>query len=168
MTFRLSAFSKVGVEEPTLFLDSDMICLAPFDPERLLNGAPVAVCGRDFDRNRFFKFQTKQMNMMEHAGKTVAEVYPYLACATLVKNVHFWADCHAECLKLHPQYHNWYGDQEAIRNVISKGRYQFSEIRESIYACLPEQRLPNVKLLHFKGAARKPAMLDYAKRFGLL
>ena len=27
------------------------------------------------------------MNMMEHAGKTVAEVYPYLACATLVKNV---------------------------------------------------------------------------------
>ena len=57
MTFRLSAFSKVGVEEPTLFLNSDMICLAPFDPERLLNGAPVAVCGRDLVQIAFSNFR---------------------------------------------------------------------------------------------------------------
>jgi regulation of enolase protein 1 (concanavalin A-like superfamily) len=93
---------------------------------------------------------------------------PNLACATVVCDVPFWADCNNELQTLHPQYHAWYGDQEAIRNVVHTNRYPTAQMRESIYACLPERAGREVKFIHFKGPKRKIAMIDYAQRQGLL
>jgi hypothetical protein len=168
MALRMAAFSTVSVDRPTLFLDTDMICVGEIHAQKILGDAKVAVCAREFDKDAPFNIRFPSgMNMIEHAGKSIGAVYPYLACTTAVYGAQFWAACNDELKNLHPQYHAWYGDQEAIRNLVHANRYSTVEVRESIYACLPERIGRDVKLIHFKGPKRKAAMLDYARRQGL-
>ena len=51
------------------------------------------------------------------------------------------------------KFHYWYGDQEAIRNIVNSGRYQVTDLPESLYACLPEYETPAVApvISHYKG-----------------
>ena len=170
MTFRLGSFAALNRRDPAIYVDADMLCVQSLDPATILAGCDVAVCGREYGLSILINPEFRGMDFSEHGDKTFGQVYPYVACATISADGLFWADCLANLNALHPKFHRWYGDQEAIRNVVNSGRYRFTVLPESIYGFLPGEafgRMPP-RLLHFKGNDRKPAMFDYAKRLGLI
>lgn len=166
MLFRMRCFAALPVEEPTWFLDTDMLCnraLALDGPD-----TGVAVCRREFHCNAPFNTRQNGVDMTEYEGRTLGSLYPYVGCATYVHRTRFWADCQADMEALDPKFHNWYGDQEALRNVVGSGRYQVSMLPESQYACLPEYAPSDdvPYIFHYKGS-RKAAMFQRAAAEGL-
>jgi hypothetical protein len=167
MLLRMRGFAAVPVDEPTWFFDTDMLCVRPLKlvvPDII--GA--AVCQREFGRDAIFNHQFGGMDLREYAGRTLGSIYPYVACATYVHGSEFWRDGLAELETLDPKFHRWYGDQEAIRNLVTSGRQQVQMLPESLYACLPENAslLPPF-IFHYKGQ-RKPLMLQRAAQDGLI
>ena len=171
MTFRLTCFSRLQIDAPTIFLDTDMLCLQKLDFSAILQDNDIAVCHRQFSTKSFFNIASESFPLPEYADKTLGQAWPYIPCATVTRSSDLWNDCLQNLLQLHPKFHRWYGDQEAIRNVVTSKKYKMAILLESIYACLPEVQPfygNDVKLLHFKGPDRKSMIIDYAKRTGLL
>jgi hypothetical protein len=168
MLFRMRCFAAFPTTGPTWFLDTDMICNRPLD---FAVGAQtsVAVCRRDFDRDAVFNHRFRGMDFSEYEGRTLGSLYPYVGCATMLNDSNFWMDCLANMEALPAKFHHWYGDQEAIRNIVASGRYEVADLPEQLYACLPEYETPAVlpMISHYKGR-RKPLMLERAARDGLL
>lgn len=170
MTYRLKSFVDLGLHEPATYLDTDILLTSIFNSEAILGQSDVAVCRRTFGIDLLWDTSYKGMNLSEYRGKTLGEVYPYLACFNITSSSHFWDLCYKELLSLDPKFHYWFGDQEAIRNVLSSGACSFIEIPEFHVSCLPEyfhsSRLPIA--VHFKGPERKDFMLAAARQMGLL
>lgn len=167
MTFRLACFAALEQPAAALYLDTDMLCVGPLQPQALLGDCEVAVCSREFDRTAPFNTRFGGLDLTEYTGKTLGEVYPYIACATITRGAAFWVDCLANLSSLPQKFSRWYGDQEAIRNVVNLGKYRATHLPESVYGCLPERLSGDAaapRLLHFKGAARKQLMFEYARR----
>ena len=171
MTFRLRCFAELGLTEPALYLDTDMMLLRPVRVDELLDDCDAALCRREFERDTHINPAFKDMNLSEYAGKTLGEVYPYIACATMTKTWRFWEECSINLKSLDAKFHYWYGDQEAIRNVANSGIYKTKDLPESIYGCLPEMLRTVASrpcLVHFKGPSRKALMIDCGRRLGLI
>lgn len=150
MEYRIRIFAELGLEEPAMYLDDDMIVKDEIQPRLLLGDRDVLLCERSFDRDKTFNTQMKGIDFSEHEGKTVYEVYPYLACATVTKDCKFWKELLHIMDRIHPKYRKWYGDQECMR--IYAKMFPFGTLPESEYACLPEYvfgRKP--KIIHYKG-----------------
>lgn len=172
MISRLRAFAGLNLKMGAAYIDTDMVFLGDVDPEVLLQGAQVSVCRRTFNRDVKVNVNPHpNLDISEYTGMTWDEVYPYVACFTVTEDSGFWSACVEELEKTHDKFHFWFGDQEAIRNVIKRNAFEFSELPECIYACLPEKlqkQTENVKVLHFKGAQRKKMMVDFAVKHGLV
>jgi hypothetical protein len=166
MLFRMRCFASLPAEAPTWFLDTDMLCVRPLAPPP--DCGRVAVCQREFGRDNLFNHRFRGMDMSEYAGRTLGSVYPFVGCATYVDGSDFWRVCLAEMEALDPKFHNWYGDQEAIRNVVASGREAVSMLPESLYACLPEHERAGSEpyVFHYKGG-RKALMQERAAAEGL-
>jgi len=156
MRYRLEIYSRLGLTEPAMYLDDDMLVHAEIQPELLLGDKDVMLCERSFDREFIFNTSIKGLDFKEHTGKTMAEVYPYLACATVTRNHRFWGELLQIMDHIHPKYSKWYGDQEAMR-IWSLMNKDFGTLKESEYACLPEYKKGQPKIMHYKGF-RKEAM----------
>ena len=167
MLFRMRCFSELPIGAPTWFLDTDMLCNRPLEIQA---DPPMAsVCMREFDRDVIFNHRFRGMDMSEYRGRTLGSIYPYVGCTTRLEQPGFWTDCLAAMEKLDPKYHNWYGDQEAIRNVVANSSYPVGMLPESLYACLPEHETGAITpfIMHYKGL-RKMKMLERAVREGLM
>jgi hypothetical protein len=90
----------------------------------------------------------------------IIDVYPILACFSITKSNLFWTKCFENLLQIDKKYHKWYGDQEAIKNILELKVFKYNLLKESQVACLPEyfQRNDLPICLHFKGAKRKALM----------
>lgn len=159
MTFRLKAFSELRLQEPAIYLDTDMLVLAKLEPQDILGEADVACCERSFGRNTLLNTSFRGMDLSEYKNKTFGEVYPILAAFTVTQTFDFWAVCAERLLTMDGKFHYWYGDQEAMRDVVRTNRFKMRLIPEATFACLPEfAQGTSPKLLHFKGAQRKDWM----------
>jgi hypothetical protein len=83
----------------------------------------------------------------------------------------FWCRCLEEFLRLPAKFQHWFGDQEALRNVVNARRDAIRWLPESIYACFADlepkrEHATRIKLCHFKGPGRKQMLLDCAKMIG--
>ena len=105
MTFRLWCFSSLDITIPTLFLDTDMLCVGSVDPAQAIQDADVAVCAREFGCQDIINTSFREMDLSEYSGKTFGEVYPYVACATVTRSSKFWKDCLQNLRQLHPKFH---------------------------------------------------------------
>jgi hypothetical protein len=171
MTFRLRCFAGLTISEPTLFLDTDMVCTDRIDAAAELGGHDVAVCVREFNKDMLLDPRAMDLDLHEYEGRTLNEVYPYLACAVIAKNPEFWSLCLSNLMSLPDKFHRWFGDQEAMRNVIADSDWSVGRLRESLYACLPHavnDPTHRPKLFHFKGPMRKQWMIDGAREAGWL
>jgi hypothetical protein len=171
MTFRLRSFAGLPVNEPTLFLDTDMVCTDRIDAAGELREHDVAVCVREFNKDMPLDPRAMNLDLREYEGRTLDEVYPYLACAVIAKSPEFWSLCLDNLMGLPDKFHLWFGDQEAMRNVIATAGWSVGRLRESLYACLPDainDPAHRPKLLHFKGPMRKQWMIDGAREAGWL
>jgi hypothetical protein len=158
MRFRLQAFHKLGLEEPAIYLDTDMLCLKNIDARALLSDFDVKLCLRSFHREAVM--HDKPINgvrLTDHVGKTFFETFPYVACFTITKNAEFWGACCNEIDKLDEKYLKWFGDQEAMRNVVDQNLFKFGFLDESYVACLPENYRDHKEaaFTHFKGHRKR-------------
>ena len=171
MTFRLRCFAGLSFNAPMLFLDTDMVCADRIDATDDLAEHDVAVCMRDYNKDMLIDPGAMGVDLREYAGRTLDEVYPYLACAVIARDAGFWSACLDNLNTLPDKFHRWFGDQEAMRNVITAGGRSVGRLRESRYACLPDMAhdpAHRPKLFHFKGPTRKQWMIDGARAAGWL
>jgi hypothetical protein len=170
MTLRLEAFATLPGEEPTLYLDTDMLCFSACDPRKVLGNHDVALCAREFGLSGPLNTANMGIDVSEYRDRPWHEVYPYVACATITRGAAFWRDCLQTLLGLDAKFQRWYGDQEALREVAKAGRYRVTTLPESVYGCLPEA-LAMVEedpvFVHFKGPKRKSQMAEMARVLGL-
>src|SRR5262245_40147556 len=79
MTFRLEAFAGLPISAPTLFLDTDMICLRPLAPAEALQGQDVGICLREYQKDMALDTEAMNMNLQGYEGRALGEIYPYIA-----------------------------------------------------------------------------------------
>jgi hypothetical protein len=164
MTFRLKSFADSKIEEPAIYLDTDMLCLKSFNPAKFLDNKDLCICERSFGKDHLFNANFRGLNYFEYTQKSFGEVYPYLACATITKNSTIWQELSNACNALSEKFRIWYGDQEALKIIAkTKSNNQLGFIPEHTFACLPEYQhyASQAIFLHFKGVARKKLMLEY-------
>ena len=166
MTFRLTCFAGLNLKKSAIYIDSDILLLQKIDPDELLGNNEIALCTRSFDQDKQINTNFNGMDLSEYKGKTLAEVYPIIACFTVTKDSKFWQDCKENLESLDKKFHFWYGDQEAMRNVVTSQNYKISFLPESKVACLPEYYTSDNSpiALHFKGSKRKSWMQDTASK----
>ena len=157
MEYRLLIYKELGLEYPAMYLDDDMIVRQRIDPAALLTGKQVKFCRRSFDNDAFFNVEMKGLNFGEHEGKTLGEVYPYLACATVTKDWRVWDELLQILYRIDPKYRKWYGDQEAMRIYTETTSPDiWGELSEQSYACLPEYSHNRMaKIIHYKGRRKE-------------
>lgn len=166
MLFRMRCFADFDVSGPSWFVDTDMLCARPLQPPS--DNLEVAVCKREFYTQSILDHRFNGLDMQEYRGRKLGDVYPYVGCVTYLNGSDFWSRCLTDMEALDAKFHNWYGDQEAIRNVVNSGRYAAGHLRESLYACLPEGE-PYAPappfIFHYKGT-RKNLMSAKAEADG--
>jgi hypothetical protein len=170
MTYRLAAFARSGVEQPAVYLDTDMLVLKKLNPAELLGGFNIAMCKRFFSLDAAFNGNFGGLDFREYDRMPLGQVYPYVACCTITRNASVWHSLHQILLDLNPKFHIWYGDQEALREYAHLKPESTRPLPEEIFGCLPEavEQLPTAIIVHFKGVARKSAMTLFHKRLNPL
>jgi hypothetical protein len=166
MSFRLKAFSEIKLEDPAIYLDTDMLVTKKIDPAKLLKKNEVMLCRRAFNRNAIFNPIQRGLNFEEYSNSSLDSVYPFLACTTVTKNWKFWSRL-LEILELKEEkFLRWYGDQEAMRDWHSQNKTtKVGYLSESEFGCLPEfhDLIDKARILHFKGPKRKELMAEFFK-----
>jgi hypothetical protein len=164
MTSRLHAFSSLTLNEPAIYIDTDVLIVRTI-PITLFKKRDVMLCNRSFSRDGLINTSFKDMDLSEYEGKTFGEIYPFLACFTYTKNHYFWKECQKILLNLDKKFHFWYGDQEALRIIYKNNIFNIGLLDEKNICSLPEYSKPEDKVysLHFKGSGRKKYMFEAAK-----
>lgn len=160
MKFRLEAFSRLNLIEPAIYLDTDMLVLSEISIDQFICDVDVLLCRRSFGCDQKINTKFKGIDLSEYENKTIDEIYPILACFTVTKSHEFWDYCLLNLNNLNEKFHFWYGDQEAMRNVIASNIFKYKYLPESLVACLPEyisEKMPPL-IVHFKGPQRKMLM----------
>jgi len=164
MIARLEGFAELGLTEPAIYLDTDMLVLTPIEPKQLLGDKTALLCKRSFNLGGAFIGKQRGLDFSEYQGKPLGDVYPYVACATISRDATFWRELATILLRLDPKFLDWYGDQEAMRGWVSTAdSKKVGFLSEKEYGCLPEERtfIKTASVLHFKGQQRKPVMSHF-------
>jgi len=161
MTSRLYAFASAGVDHTAVYVDADMLIVKPLDLPKILGNSRIAVTRRSFKRKGLFNPVQRGINFYEYANRTIDEVYPYVACFTIAKDSTPWSAMLDILFRKAVKFHKWYGDQEAIKEYVTKNPGACLEVQESIYGCTPDQlkNFPEASVIHFKGS-HKALMTD--------
>jgi tetratricopeptide (TPR) repeat protein len=161
--YRVKAYAESYASSihPVMYLDTDMLVQDKIVVKDLLEPSRVATfLERTFDRDVGFNIHQRGVEYTEHAGKTMCQTYPYIACTVVTRGNQIWKSLLEIYDGLDYRYKRWYGDQEAMRIYVEKYPERIATIPESVYGCLPERRGDDAKILHFKGAARKKLFED--------
>lgn len=167
MTSRVNAFKELNLQTPAVYLDTDILVTGRIPQLETMTASSVMLCRRSFMRDSVFNTGFRGYDYREHSGKTLDQVYPFLACFTITGSGLFWGEIALILDKLDEKYAIWYGDQEAIRKwAENRGMQQAKALKESTVACLPEyvQKDMLPLCIHFKGAQRKELMLLWADK----
>ncbi len=157
---RIKAYAERAFDKPTLYLDTDMLVQGKIDVEELLGGGDTAFCRRHFQRDMFFNIEQRGLKFPEYEGKTIDQVYPYVACAVVSRKNGLWKSLLNIYDSLDPKFRKWYGDQEAMRIYAERYPELIRDISESVYGCFPEEKHDGAKIIHYKGGARKKLFED--------
>lgn len=161
MTERLRLYAAAGLKRPAIYVDTDMLVVGEIRPEQMLGGKDLALCKRSFGIDAEFNTEQRNLSFPEYAGKTLMEVYPYIACTIVAKDHTIFESLYETLVKMDPKYHVWYGDQEALKMAADKMRDRVTTFPESEYGCLPEETVEvPPKIIHFKGPSRKHLFED--------
>jgi hypothetical protein len=153
MTYsRIKAFALRNLEEPALYVDTDMIFVGRVVVDECLGDAEVVMCRREFQREAIFNIEQRGIRFDEYKDMTIDEVYPFIACATATKNGAPWQIMLEMFDKIDPKFRKWYGDQEVLKLYAES---EADTMPESIYGCLPEHKHDGAKIIHYKGPSRK-------------
>lgn len=156
MLMRLAGFAAAQVDRPAIYLDTDMVVKEEIDTHKIIGDKEAILCRRFFNKQAIFNHNLRGMDFSEYRGRTLDEVYPILACATVTRDWKPWAQMTAMMEYINPKFKLWYGDQEVLR-LYSQCGEDVGYLSERDYACLPEYEhtlYPSPKIIHYKGARK--------------
>lgn len=153
MVERWRVWSELGLEQPAVYLDTDMVVRGVINVPALLADRNYVFCNRSFDRMVPFNGSQRGLDFSEHHDRPLGVVYPVLACFTITRSAEQWRSMHELCAALPDKYQRWYGDQEVLRELIGTLKVkEFNLVEESQYACLPEHLDKHSPfIVHYKG-----------------
>ena len=129
MTFRLRSFAGLPISEPTLFLDTDMVCVDRIDAVSELSEYDVSVCVREFNKDMLFDPRAMDIDLREYEGRTLDESIRIFACAVIAKNPEFWSLSLNNLIVAAGQISSIvFGEQEAMRNVLAAGIWSIGRL----------------------------------------
>jgi hypothetical protein len=152
MLCRTGAWADLGLDEPALYLDTDMIVNRPISVASALGEGSVAMCRRSYNRDAIFNIRQRGLEFDEYAGRTLDSLYPYVGCCTITADAGIWADLTEMYYALPEKFWRWYGDQEVLREYAK--RHAVVELPEAIWAGLPEFG-GHPLITHYKGQRKK-------------
>jgi hypothetical protein len=164
MQWRTNAFAELGLTEPAMYMDTDMIVRHPISPSALLKGwGPVAMTRREFNRDAIFNPRQRGQDYSDYAGRTLDSVYPFVGCCTITSDWAIWETLADMYNALPERFRVWYGDQEVLREYAEQVPVQC--LPESHYACLPEYlaQHPDPAIVHYKGHRKLLMFSDTAR-----
>lgn len=148
MTYRLAHLAALPATD-TLIIDTDVIV------QRDISAL--------FDE-KFDVALTRRDKSIMWRGIDVGALMPYNTGVMLSRKPEFWEKCHAWCSKAQEEIQNWFGDQMAVKAVVSKPGFDVALLPCEEYNYTPGSVLEDVSdraIVHYKGAAgRKQWMLD--------
>ena len=163
MESRIYAYSKLNLESPSIFLDTDMLLIKRIPFELFIKQADVFLLKRSFDLEgkipKIFRGQTYE----SHLKGTLGNLYPFIGCLVITKNKDFWRDCYSIYKKLGNNYKFWFGDQKILKEIVNKNIYKFAYLNESDFACPPHfiSKIKNPFIVHFKGKKSKSLIKEF-------
>jgi hypothetical protein len=159
MTERLRVYTQLGLQEPAIYLDTDMVVRGFVNLPAILGDKKYAFCARSFDRMVPFNGQQRGLDFSEHADRPMGLVYPYVGCFIAARTGADLSPLYDRCRALDVKYQQWYGDQEALREFVNTLKVsEFNLIDEAVIACLPEYIGNSSPLIvHYKGARKNVA-----------
>jgi len=157
MISRLAGFATLQLDTPAIYLDTDMLVNDEIDPVAILGDKDAVFCRREFGRDLNIATEINGISMPEYEGKTLDQVYPFIACASVTRDHKPWVAMLELLSFLDKKFHIWYGDQEAIKLYATTNPERVAAMGEAMYGCLPEMIDPQSppKIIHFKGSSRK-------------
>lgn len=167
MSFRLKAFADLGLAEPAIYVDTDMLCVTPINAAELTKNNPIRFCARQFNLDWGFNGNFAGLDFSEYDKLPMGEVFPYVACATATTNSEIWRQLHEILERLDSKFKFWYGDQEAIKRYCAAADLHLEAgLPETVFGCLPDYPdfTAQAALIHFKGAKRKEGMIHAFKK----
>ena len=163
MEARIFLYSKLNFNTTSVFLDTDMLLVQKIPFKLFIDKADV------FFLKRSFNLESKPPEMFRgqyydgHVNGTLGKLYPYIGCLVIVNKNNFWKDCYNIYKKYNDNYKFWFGDQKALREIVSSENYKFAFLNESDFACPPayiiKKRTPYI--IHFKGKNYKTFIKKY-------
>jgi len=166
MLWRTKAFAALQLEQPALYMDTDMIVRRPLFPELLLGEAVIAVTRRSFQKDAPFNVKQRGQDYSEHAGKSLDVAYPYIGCCTITPDAGAWEILAEMYDRLEPKFKAWYGDQEVLREYVNQlWPGNVAHLPEHQYACLPEHMdtHTNPVIVHYKGKRKELMFSEQAR-----
>jgi len=152
MLSRWDAFHKLGLEDPAIYMDSDMIVRGAIDAKRVLHDADYVFCNRSFNSEATFNPQQRGMDFSEYTDRSIGDVYPILACFMIVRSAKHFLPLIEQMECLEDKFIRWYGDQEVLRDFTREKMGKFTLVEESRFGCLPEYAGAHAPfILHYKG-----------------
>ena len=107
--------------EPTYFFDTDILIIRKFHIDTI--SGPV-LCKREYNLDKKLApyaeaFGEKKVYFDEQSGIPLGTIYPYVGCFFADKDTTF-LEYALEICNLNSNYHQWFGDQIALRRLAKK------------------------------------------------
>tara|TARA_B100001250_G_scaffold384276_1_gene378946 strand:+ start:1008 stop:1742 length:735 start_codon:yes stop_codon:yes gene_type:complete len=163
MEGRIFAYSKLNLNEKSIYLDTDMLIIKKIPFELFVDKADVILLNRSFNRDSIVPEIFRGQTYKEHNKGDLGQIYPYIGCFIISSTTQFWKDCYSIYEKLEDNYKFWFGDQKVLKKIVENKQYKFAFLKESEFACPPyfidEKKAPFV--IHFKGKGAKDLIKKY-------
>ena len=163
MEGRIFAYSKLNLNEPSLYLDTDMLIIKKIPFNLFIDKAEVILLNRSFNKESLIPEVFRGQTYKEHNNGTLSQIYPYIGCFVIANNKNFWPTCYEIYKTLEDNYKFWFGDQKVLKMVVNYKKFKFAFLQESEFACPPyfidEKKAPFV--IHFKGKGTKNLIKKY-------
>jgi hypothetical protein len=141
---------------PTVFLDSDMLILESVNEFYNIQDYDFSITTRPKNYNQFVFTPNKlhKQKFPEIIGRKVGDVMPYNAGIFYCKNVETLEYMLTSYNAMNKNYHEWYGDQIALKEMVDVNMFKIKFFDGNIYNYTPEsvsEDFSDKKALHFKG-----------------
>ena len=151
MLSRTLAYADLGVDEPTLYLDTDMALNRPISLGGRLGEGVAGFCRRSYHRDAPFNGLQRGGLYAEWNNARLDDLFPYVGCTVLAPGW-VWSGLAARHAALAPKYHAWYGDQIALRDFARD--HSIVDLPEHEWAGLPDIASDPL-IWHWKGQRKK-------------
>jgi CheY-like chemotaxis protein len=165
MVARLEAYASLAIREPTLYLDSDMMIVKPFDLPPL-QANEVGVTPRTDRVEINWRYP---MEYPEFRGKLLSDVMPYIYSFVYANSEILFVRQLNQLRKLPKRFQLWYGDQVTLKSELDSGRYGVRAFdvdthNRTVRSVAEYQHAvastPDLCIAHFKGPQGKQALAE--------